>query len=315
MSGVSAWHDLSHEKVDYFYPLPDQAMTRREILKKSAALGIFSALGWPLALGHPKPAPLKIGACDWSLGKDSDLGAFGVAKEIGLEGIMVNMGSVSNNLHLRNKTRQQQYLETSRRSGIKISSLALGEMNDIPYKSDPRTEEWVSDTIDVAKALNVSVILMAFFDKGDLRNDGPGIQEVIRRLRRIAPKAERMGITLGIESYLTAEELMNIIQHVGSRSIKVYYDFRNSADAGYDVIREIKLLGKDAICELHIKENGKLLGEGTLDWKKIGETLAEMDYQGDGWMQLEWARPEGAGVVESYKRNKKYLFEAFGYNP
>ena len=122
-----------------------------------------------------------------------------------------------------------------------------------------------------------------------------------------------MGITLGIESYLSAEEHLDIMQRVGSNSIKVYYDFRNSADAGYDVVREIKLLGKEAICELHIKETGKLLGEGTLDWKKIGETLSEINYVGDGWMQIEWAIPDGADIVENYKHNLKFLKEAFNY--
>jgi L-ribulose-5-phosphate 3-epimerase len=44
---------------------------------------------------------LRIGACDWSLGKSSDLGAFDLAKQIGLQGIQVNLGSEKNNMHLR----------------------------------------------------------------------------------------------------------------------------------------------------------------------------------------------------------------------
>ena len=257
---------------------------------------------------------LKIGACDWSLGKNSSLEAFDVVKQIGLEGIMVNMGSAQDNLQLRKKELQEKYLQASARTKVKISSLAIGELNDVPYKSDPRTEEWVYDTIDVAKNLNVSVILLAFFYKGDLRNDEAGKKEVINRLKRVAPKAEKQGITLGIESYLSAPELMEIIQRVGSKSIKVYYDFRNPADAGYHVIREIKLLGKESICELHIKENGFLLGEGTLDWKRISNTLHEIDYYGDGWMQIEGAMPDDADVVESYKKNVNFLKQTFGLN-
>lgn len=86
-----------------------------------------------------------------------------------------------------------------------------------------------------------------------------------------------------------------------------------SADAGYDVIQEIKWLGKDSICELHMKENGFLLGRGTLDWKKIAETLIDNDYIGDGWMQIEGATPNGADIVESYKHNLQYLKESFNY--
>lgn len=288
-------------------------MTRRELLKKATAFGLLTGLGFPEALSSPLKR-LRIGACDWSLGKSSDPAAFAIAKEIGLEGIMVNMGSVENNMHLRDKNVQEAYLKQAEATKIKISSLGIGELNSVPYKSDERAEEWVSDSIDVAKNLGVTVVLLAFFDKGDLRNDESGKKEVVRRLKKVAPKAEKMGITLGIESYLSAQELSDMIQQVGSESVKVYYDFRNSADAGYDVIEEIKFLGKEAICELHIKENGFLIGEGTLDWDKIANTLKEIGYYGDGWMQLEWAYPKEANVVESYKKNITFLNETFGYS-
>ncbi len=286
-------------------------MTRREYIKHSALLALFAGMGIHDTFSLGKFS-LRIGACDWSIGKSSDIGAFEVAKEIGLNGIQVNMGSEKNDLHMRQSALQQAYLAEAKRTKIKIASLAIGELNNVPYKSDPRTEQWVDDSIDVAKALGVNVILLAFFSKNDLRNDPAGVEEVIQRLKRVAPKAERLGITLGIESYLSAEEHLDIIQRVGSKSIKVYYDFRNSADAGYDVIKEIKLLGRDTICELHIKENGKLLGDGTLDWHKIGETLALIDYKGDGWMQIEWSLPEGTPVVSGYQHNLQYLKSSFG---
>jgi sugar phosphate isomerase/epimerase len=286
-------------------------MTRREYIKHSALLALFAGMGIHDTFSLGKLS-LKIGACDWSIGKSSDIGAFEVARQIGLTGIQVNMGSEKNDLHMRQSAMQKAYLEESKRTKIKIASLAIGELNNVPYKSDPRTEQWVDDSIDVAKAFGVNVILLAFFSKNDLRNDPSGKEEVIQRLKRVAPKAEKLGITLGIESYLSAEEHLDIIQRVGSKSIKVYYDFRNSADAGYDVIKEIKLLGRDTICELHIKENGKLLGDGTLDWRQIGETLAAINYKGDGWMQIEWSLPEDSPVVAGYQHNLQYLKTSFG---
>lgn len=286
-------------------------MTRREYIKRSALLALLAGMGFHESYSYGRFS-LRIGACDWSIGKSSDIGAFEVAKQIGLDGIQVNIGSEKNYLHLRQPALQQSYLSESKKSKIKIASLAISELNNIPYKSDPRTEQWVDDSIDVAKALNVNVILLAFFHKNDLRNDPSGKEEVIKRLKKVAPKAEKLGITLGIESYLSAEEHLEIIDRVGSRSIRVYYDFRNSADAGYDVIKEIKLLGRDTICELHIKENGQLLGNGTLDWHKIGETLASIDYKGDGWMQIEGALTKETPIVSGYQHNLQYLKKSFG---
>jgi len=253
----------------------------------------------------------KIGACDWSLGKDSDIAAFDIAQQIGLEGIMVNMGSVKNNLHLRDKKVQDDYLAASSKTGIQISSIAISELNNVPFKSDPRTEEWVWDSIDVARSLRAPVILLAFFDKNDLRNDDTGKKEVVSRLKKIAPKAEQNGVILGIESYLNAAEHLDIIEKAGSKNVKVYLDFRNTADAGYDVFKEVKQLGKDLICELHMKENGFLLGQGTLDWNRISELLYEMHYCGDGWMQIEGSMPDKANVIESYEHNLFFLRNLF----
>lgn len=258
-----------------------------------------------------KKNKFHIGACDWSIGKNSDPGAFEIAKQIGLDGLMVNMGSEKNNLHLRRKDVQQQYITASRETGIKISSIAIGELNNVPYKSDPRTEQWVWDSVDVARNLDVPVILLAFFSKNDLRNDSAGKKEVISRLKKVAPHAEKNRIILGIESYLNAEEHMDMIEQVGSKNVKVYYDFRNTADAGFDTVKEFKKLGKKMICELHMKENGFLLGEGTLNWRDIGNAVYDAGYYGDGWMQIEGARPDKSDVVESYKHNLQVLKTIF----
>jgi hypothetical protein len=72
---------------------------------------------------------------------------------------------------------------------VRINGIALDVLNQVPYKSDPRTEPWVSDSIDCARALDVRVVLLAFFERGDLRNDAEGQAEVVRRLTRVARKA------------------------------------------------------------------------------------------------------------------------------
>jgi len=280
--------------------------SRRKFISNSLMLPAFASMGKLLARTDTRKN-FRIGACDWSLGKNSTPEAFAIAKEIGLNGIMVNMGSASNNLHLRKPELQQQYLKVSKETGVAISSIAIGELNQVPYKSDPRTEEWVWDSVLTAKNLGAPVVLLAFFSKNDLRNDNAGKEEVIKRLKKVAPHAEKNGIILGIESYLNAAEHMEIIKRVGSSAIKVYYDFRNTADAGFDPVDEFRKLGKDMVCELHMKENGFLLGEGTVNWKAVAEMLEEIDYFGDGWMQIEWAKPENADLVVSYKHNLGFL--------
>ena len=44
-----------------------------------------------------------------------------------------------------------------------------------------------------------------------------------------------------------------IIDRVGSLMVQVYNDVGNSTAYGYDVPGEIRTLGNDRICEMHIK--------------------------------------------------------------
>lgn len=285
-------------------------LSRRQLLINSLLIATAGKISLHTRATTPE-SKLQIGACDWSLGMNSNIQAFEIARKIGLDGLMVDVGSPENNLHLRQKDVQEQYKMESAKTGVKISSVAMGTLNNHPYKSDPRTDEWVWDTVDVAKNLGVQVILLAFFHKGDLRNDEKGIQEVIRKLKKVAPKAEQAGVILGIESYLNGADHLRIMNAVGSKNVKVYMDFRNTADAGWDVMKELKLIGTENICELHMKENGVLLGNGTLPWNEISNYLDKNNYYGDGWMQIESSNPESGDVVTNYKHNLNFLKELF----
>ena len=280
--------------------------SRREMIRNSISVGAIASISsvWDIFYSENKN-DYKIGACDWSIGKRNDVGSIKLAKKIGLDGVQVSLGSRENNMHLRKKEVQQAYWDEVRKHRVKVSSLAIGELNKVPFKSEIETEQWVADSIDVAKAMDCKVILLAFFEKGDLRGDEAGISEVIRRLKKIAPKAEREGVILGIESWLSADKHLEIIQAVGSKNVKVYYDVANSFQMGYDIYDEMTRLGKEFICEIHAKENGYLLGKGKIDFTKIKVILDKMKY--NGWVIIENAVPKHAEILESYVANNRYL--------
>ncbi len=281
-------------------------MKKSLVLSSLLQTGVFKGL-----IGATAAGTFKIGACDWSIGKRSNIAAFEVAKTIGLDGIMVDMGDAENDLHIRQKQIQQEYLNASVQTGIAVSSLAMGIYNRIPFHSDSRTQEWVAGSIDAAKNLNVKVLLLAFFNASDLRNDDYRKDAAVRHLQALMPEAEAKGVIVGIESYLDAKEHMDMMEKVGSQNLKVYFDFRNTADAGHDPIAEFKKLGKDRVCELHMKENGFLLDKGTVNWKGVRDAIYASHYKGNGWMQIEGATPSGADIVESYRHNLTYLQKLF----
>lgn len=251
----------------------------------------------------------KIGACDWSIGKQGDISGLELAKRIGLDGLQISLGSLADNMKLRQREVQQAYLDAAKQAGVEVASLAIGEMNNIPYKSDERAEQWVSDSIDVCRAMGCKVVLLAFFAKGDVKGDKAGTDEVVRRLKKVAPKAEKAGVKLGFESWLSAEEHMDILQRVGSSALQVYYDVANSTQMGYDIYKEIRWLGKKHICEFHMKENGSLLGKGLIDFPKVRQAMDDIGYE--GWMQIEGAIPQGKPMFESYQQNCAFLRKVF----
>lgn len=281
-------------------------MLRRSIL----AAGSLELLTWlSPVLAAPEKRRYRVGACDWSIGKMANSGSFEVARQIGLEGVQVSLGTQADDMKLRRPEVQKEFVDAARKAGVEIASLAIGELNNVPYKKDARTEAWVSDGIDVQKALGVKVNLLAFFGNGDLAGDAAGTDEVVKRLKKVAPKAEKAGVVLGLESWLSAEDTLRIIDRVGSPAVKMYYDVCNSTERGYDILKEIRLLGRNHICEFHLKENGFLLGQGKVNLSKVREAIEDIGYE--GWLVIEGAVPPKAAMLESYMANCRFVRDLF----
>jgi len=288
------------------------SITRRQYLADSlSSLGALAALPLcaTLVQARAQGAAFKIGACDWSIGKTQKPEAFAVAQEIGLDGVEVSFGQPGSANDLRDASVRAKYQEVCQSTGLEISSLAMGMLNSIPYASDPRTEGWVADVVEVLPKLGVKCCLLAFFGNGDIKGDRAKQDEVIRRLKKVAPRAEQAGVVLGIESWLNADDHLRILDGVGSPAVQVYYDVCNMTDQGYDICKEIRQLGKDRICQIHIKENGYLIGQGKVDLPPVRDAIAEIGYR--GWLILEGATVRGKSLVECYQHNQKYLRTLF----
>ncbi|MGM0486914.1 MAG: sugar phosphate isomerase/epimerase family protein, partial [Planctomycetota bacterium] len=201
------------------------------------------------------------------------------------------------------------YREKCRALNLEIASLGLAELNSKPYASDPDAQEWVADCVDVMAEMNQRIALLAFFGKGDIKDEPRKQREVVRRLKRVAPKAEKAGVVLGIESWLNADEHLRILDAVGSPAVQVYYDVANMERRGYNIYQEIRQLGRDRICQIHAKENGALLGRGRVDFSKVKDALD--DIQWHGWLVIESATVPGKSTEACYKLNQRYLRSVF----
>jgi len=254
-----------------------------------------------------RPAQIKFGACDWTLGMTGDPAVFAFARDIGLDGVQFSIVVQGDSLPLGNPALQKVVLDASGETGVKIASFAIGQLNDIPFKSDPAAERYLSRSVDIAETMGIPVILVPFFGKGDLVNDPDGQEEVIRRLKRLAPKAEKAGIVLALESWLSAEDHVRIMDAVGSPAVKVYYDVANSQKMGWDIFKEIRALGL-SIAEMHAKDYKDLYGKGSIDFPAVREVMEEISYS--GWFVMEGTQMP-LGIEKSMKADLDYLKSIF----
>jgi sugar phosphate isomerase/epimerase len=122
-------------------------------------------------------------------------------------------------------------------------------------------------------------------------------------LRDLAPEAKKAGILLGLEDTISAEDNVRIMERSRSSVVKVYYDVGNSTNNGFDPVKEIRWLGKDRICQVHLKDKG-YLGEGAIDFPKVVKALEEIGYK--DFANLETSSPSKS-IEADMARNLAFI--------
>ena len=190
-----------------------------------------------------------------------------MAAKLGFDGVQVSLGRtpVADKLPLDDAAIQSKYLEAAKQHGIALSGTCLDILHVDHLKDNPRAQKWVADSIPITANLKAEVVLLPFFGKASLMNHTE-MDYVGGLLKEIAPAAEKAGVMLGLEDTISAEDNVRIMERAGSPAVKVYYDVGNSTGGGFDVVKEIRWLGAQRICQMHLKDNPHYLGEGQIDF-------------------------------------------------
>jgi L-ribulose-5-phosphate 3-epimerase len=242
----------------------------------------------------------KVGAPDWNLKQTAKLEAIAFAKRLGFDGVQVSIGR---KMELQEKSTRKAYVAESRRVGLPLTSVCLDILHVNGLKSDPLGQRWVGEAIPIAKDLGVKVILVPFFGKWALQTTAE-MDFVGDALRDLAPAAEKAGVILGLENTISAKDNVRIMERSKSPAVLTYYDVGNSTQQGFDIIEEIRWLGRERICEVHLKDNPHFLGEGKINFPAVVNALADIGY--DKWAQLETDSPTGS-VENDMATNLKYI--------
>jgi L-ribulose-5-phosphate 3-epimerase len=274
--------------------------TRREFLGSAVALGFVSRLG--LA---SEAAKLRIGVTDWNLKMGANPDAVPLAARLGFDGLQVSFGRkiVDDKMPVDNPEVVTHYLSLSKQYKIPIDGTCVDRLHDNGLKSDKLAFKWVLDSIRLTKALNARVLLLPFFGQCALQSQAE-MDHVGDALHALAPEAEKAGVILGLEDTISAEDNVRVMDRSRSPNVLVYYDVGNSTKAGFDVVKEIRWLGKDRICQFHFKDNPHYLGEGNIQFPPIIQAIRDIGFSGYANLEVD-SRPNQ--LEEDMRKNLTYI--------
>ena len=259
----------------------------------------------------------KIGVVDLMILKRQKLGAFRLAREIGADGIELDMGGLGNRPTFDNKladaNMRKQFLDSSRALGIRISSLAMTGFYAQSFPTRDGVESMVQDCINTMKKMDVKVAFLPLGVEGDLVKHPERRPAIVERLKQIGKNAEAAGIVIGIETSLDARGEVELLDEIGSPAIRICFNFSNALSAGRDLYKELEILGKDRICEIHCtnKDGVWLQNDPQIDMKKVKKTLDELGWR--GWLLVERSRDASNphDVRGNFGANVTYLKSIF----
>lgn len=258
----------------------------------------------------------KIGVCDWMILKRQKLSALPLAKEIGVDGVEVDMGSLSQretfDNRLTNIAAAQVFLDKAHELNLEIPSMAMSGFYAQSFAERPTVPRMVQDCFDTMLRLHVTVVFLPLGGCNLIQH--PELRPtVIERLKAVGKQAEAEGITVGIETPYPAAEEVKLLDEIGSPAIKIYFNFNNSIQNHRDLIAELRTLGARRIAQIHCTNGDKywLQDDPDLDFPKIKQTLDELGWS--GWLIIERGRdPKDVHNVKwNFGANAAFLKSVF----
>ena len=259
----------------------------------------------------------KVAVIDLMILKRQKLGAFQLTKEIGADGVEVDMGGLGNRPTFDNQllidSVRQKFLDKAKELNLEIPSIAMTGYYAQSFCQREQFIQSIQDCITTMKLMNVKVAFLPLGIQCDLVKKPELRDSVVSRLKVAGKMAKEAGVIIGIETALDAKGEKKLLEDINSPAIMSYFNFSNALKNGRDLEKELKTLGKKYIVQIHCTDDdGVLLKDNTrLDMKKVKETLDKMGWS--GWLVIERSRDakEPTNVKKNFGSNTAYVKSIF----
>lgn len=250
----------------------------------------------------------KVAVVDLMILKRQKLGAFQLAKEIGADGVEVDMGGLGDretfDNQLANDSIRKVFLNKAKELNLEIPSMGMTGFFAQSFAERPTAVKAVTDCINTMKQMGVKVGFLPMGVKGDLIKFPELRPAIVARLKEVGKTAEKAGVVIGIETALDAKGELQLLKDVGSPAIKSYFNFENAIRNGRDLNSELKVLGKKYIVQIHCTNDDGvwLQNDPKINMEQVKATLDKMGWT--GWLVIERSRDA------KDPRNVKWNFSA-----
>lgn len=289
-------------------------MRRRQFLGTLGLAAVAPSLHSREAFTPPR---YRIAVCDWMILKRQKIGAFPLAREIGADGVEVDLGPLGERETFDNQLRDpvvaRQFSDAARAAGVAISSVAMSGFYAQSFAERPTVDRMVSDCLETMDKLAVRVAFLPLGVQGDLTRRPELRPTIVARLRAAGRRAEAAGLVIGIETSLPAAEEVRLLEEIGSSAVRIYFNFANPLQAGRDLALELRTLGRDRICQIHCTDTDGLWLQDNprLDLRAVKATLDGMGWS--GWLVVERSRSarDPRNVKANFGANVAHLKSIF----
>ncbi len=291
-------------------------MNRKKFICDTLAL--IGAAALPSAVFAAPKRRYNVAVIDLMILKRQKLSAFDLAKEIGADGLEVDMGGLGNRVTFDSKlgdpAQRKAFLDKAKETGITICSLAMTGFYAQSFATRPTYQQMVGDCLDTCQKMGVKVAFLPLGVTCDLVKYPELRPAIVERLRIVGEMAKKAGVIIGIETALDAKAEVDLLKEIGSKHIQIYFNFSNPLKEGRDLIQELTILGKKRICQIHCTDEDGVWLENNkrLNMPLVKQTLDRMGWR--GWLVIERSRDANLSpraVKENFGANTRYVKQVF----
>lgn len=260
----------------------------------------------------------QVGVCDWMVLKRQKLGEFKLAKELGCDGLEMDMGGLGRRDSFDNKMRQPEmarlFRHTADSLGIKVGAVAMSGFYGQSFAKKQSWQWLIEDCLNTMDLMDAQVAFLPLGGCGNNWNDSlPLRREIVSRLHVAGEMARSRGKVIGIDTPLDAKGNKKLLREINSRGIKIFYKIQTAVENKRNIPKDMKRLGADNICAIHASNTDGvwLRNDAAVDMPALKQTLDKMGWS--GWLFVERSRDvkDVRNVKRNYGENVKYLKEIF----